>query len=128
MAERNSTGTVLLAFLVGGVVGAGLALLFAPSSGAETRRKIRETGEDVKRKTEEFLSESRERIGEFVDNGRERIGELVESGRDSLTNLSASLKNLVEEGRKAYRQRREELTAVQNPLPEAAPSDEAVTT
>ena len=113
----NSTGTVILAFLVGGVIGAGVALLFAPASGEETRRKIRETGEDVKRKTEEFVTESRERIGELVD-----------TGRDSLTSLSASLRNLVDEGKRAYRQRRSELTASENDLPEAAPSDEAAAT
>ena len=130
MAEGNgnSTGTVILAFLVGGVIGAGVALLFAPASGEETRRKIRETGEDVKRKTEEFVTESRERIGELVDDGRVRIGELVDTGRDSLTSLSASLRNLVDEGKRAYRQRRSELTASENDLPEAAPSDEAAAT
>ena len=38
--EGYSSGSVLLSFLLGGVVGAGLALLFAPQSGRETRQKI----------------------------------------------------------------------------------------
>jgi len=130
MAENNgnSTGTVILAFLVGGVIGAGLALLLAPASGEETRRKIRETGEDVKRKTDEFVADSRERIGELVDDGRARIGELVETGRESLNSLSTSLRNLVDEGKRAYRQRRSELSAAESNLQETTTSEDAAAT
>lgn len=127
MAEGNgnNAGTVVLAFLVGGVVGAGIALLFAPASGEETRRKIRETGEDVKRKTEAFVTESRDRIGEFVDDGRVRLGELVDTGRDSLSSLSSSLRNLVDEGKRAYQQRRSELATNDDADSDAAASDSA---
>ncbi|MBM3216003.1 YtxH domain-containing protein [Candidatus Poribacteria bacterium] len=131
MAESgNSTGTVILAFLVGGVIGAGVALLFAPASGEETRRRIKATSDDVKRKTEEFIDESRERIAELVEDGSDRIAELVEQGKSSVGSLTASLKSLVDEGKKAYRARRNELTAEGNGegLPEAAPSDEPVAT
>ena len=37
-----STGSVFLSFLLGGLVGAGFALLLAPQSGRETRQKIKE--------------------------------------------------------------------------------------
>ena len=41
------------AFVVGGLVGAGLALLFAPQSGRRTRQEIRYLGKVIKNKSEE---------------------------------------------------------------------------
>ena len=38
--NRKSTGNMIISFTVGGLLGAGLALLFAPRSGEKTRRKI----------------------------------------------------------------------------------------
>ena len=41
--ERGySAGSTLLAFFLGGLVGAGVALLIAPKSGPETRKIIKE--------------------------------------------------------------------------------------
>ena len=42
MADNNGagTGTVLLAFLVGAIAGAAVALLYAPASGRETREYL----------------------------------------------------------------------------------------
>ncbi len=48
--ERCSTGGILVAFLAGGLIGAGLALLYAPASGRETREKIGGMAEDLKKK------------------------------------------------------------------------------
>jgi len=48
MDNKNSaTGSFLAGVLVGGAVGALLALLFAPKSGRDLRRDIAETGEDL---------------------------------------------------------------------------------
>ena len=50
MPERDgySISSMFFAFLLGGLVGAGAALLLAPQSGAETRRKIKDITEEVK--------------------------------------------------------------------------------
>jgi len=45
-----STGCTILAFFIGGLVGAGVALLLAPQSGKETRQKIKELADDAKEK------------------------------------------------------------------------------
>jgi gas vesicle protein len=36
----NSSGSVLLAFMVGALAGAAVALLYAPAAGTDTRRKL----------------------------------------------------------------------------------------
>jgi len=45
---RNGALNFMLAFTVGGIVGAGIALLFAPQSGEKTRKRILDAVEDAK--------------------------------------------------------------------------------
>jgi len=40
MKENSGIETFLAGFFLGGVIGAGVALLFAPASGEETRKQI----------------------------------------------------------------------------------------
>lgn len=46
--DDNNSGTILMSFLIGGIVGAGLALLLAPYSGKKLRGKIVDMADDVK--------------------------------------------------------------------------------
>jgi len=64
--ERGCAPVILLAFLLGGVVGAGLALVLAPLSGAETRKRIRDVAEEVKEKAEGAIGEIRDRVKETL--------------------------------------------------------------
>jgi gas vesicle protein len=63
--ERGCAPAILLAFLLGGVVGVGLALLFAPLSGAEARSRVRGVAGEVKKKAEGALEEIRGLPSEF---------------------------------------------------------------
>jgi gas vesicle protein len=66
MDEHDTHGgrSFLSGFLIGALVGAGLALLFAPQSGVETRRIIR-------RKARKLADEARERYEDVKDRVRE---------------------------------------------------------
>lgn len=64
--ERGCAPVILLAFLLGGVVGAGLALLLAPLSGAETRKRITDVAKEVKEKAEGVMEEIRDRVKEAL--------------------------------------------------------------
>jgi gas vesicle protein len=46
--EDNNTGTVLISFLIGGIIGAGVALLLAPQTGRKTRKQILDAADDVR--------------------------------------------------------------------------------
>ncbi len=60
--ERGCAPVILLAFLLGGVVGAGLALLLAPLSGAETRKRIGDVAKGVKEKAEGAIEDIRDKV------------------------------------------------------------------
>ena len=73
--EGFSSGSILLSFLLGGMLGAGLALLLAPQSGEETRRRIRELAEDAKEKALDYVSHTREKVVSAVEKGKGVIEE-----------------------------------------------------
>jgi len=60
MADNNGTGTgtVLLAFLVGAIAGAAVALLYAPVSGRETREYLGDKARAGVRKETEIYEEA----------------------------------------------------------------------
>jgi gas vesicle protein len=76
-----SAGSVLLSFLLGGMVGAGLALLLAPQSGVETRKRIREFTDDVREKAAEYVGQTKEKVVSAVEKGKH----LVEEKKSALT-------------------------------------------
>lgn len=92
-------GSVFLSFLLGGVVGAGFALLLAPQSGRETRQKIRELAEDVKEKS----------YG-YADKAKDQIASTLEKGKDFLEEKKSILTTAVEAGKEAYEKEKNRLS------------------
>ena len=55
MTTQRSGGTVMLAFLVGALTGAAVALLFAPASGEETREYLGQKAREGRAKAREAV-------------------------------------------------------------------------
>src|SRR4029450_2007713 len=79
-----AAGTVILAFVLGAVTGAAVALLMTPMSGEDARRIL----------------------GERARDGRERAEEAARQGREFLNRQRDTLTSAVERGREAYNQAR----------------------
>jgi gas vesicle protein len=86
----NNSKSVAVAFLVGGAIGAGLALLFAPDSGTETRRKIKEGVEDAGDWAKDKYQDARYKVSEgtgkvrsFVSDRREDLQSAFEAGKEA---------------------------------------------
>lgn len=63
MKKDENTGLIaLFSFLAGGLIGAGLALIFAPQSGKKTRKQIREFAEDVKEQAAGYAERLKEKV------------------------------------------------------------------
>ena len=67
----NTAGGVLVAFTLGALVGAVVALLFAPAKGEDTREILGEKAREGAQKTREFLKHQRETLASAVERGRE---------------------------------------------------------
>jgi gas vesicle protein len=83
MSEERGGG-VLVAFVLGAIAGAAVALLVAPASGEETRRKL----------------------GERAREGRDKAGEAARQGREFLRNQREGLTSAFERGKEAFDQAR----------------------
>ena len=76
--DGGAAGTVFVAFVLGALTGAAVALLLAPTSGEETRRILaekakegREKANDAARQGKEFLNRQRDTLNTAIDRGRE---------------------------------------------------------
>ena len=77
--EQSGSSTVLVAFALGAVAGAAIALLYAPASGEETRRKLAEKAREGRERAEQLAREGRE----FMNRQRENLASAVERGREA---------------------------------------------
>lgn len=87
---ENRKGNTFFAFILGSAIGAGLALLFAPQTGEETRRRIREGFEDAGdwakdkyQDTKYKVSESSGKVKQFVSDKKEDLQAAYEAGKDA---------------------------------------------
>jgi gas vesicle protein len=110
--EESSVGTKLTYLLIGGGIGAILALLFAPKSGHELRGDIadatrkgiekgRETAALVGERAGEYYEVSREKAGELYHTAQEKAGELTEKAREKVDELKHKAGELTEKAKEA---------------------------
>ena len=100
MAEKNCSGDFIAGFLVGALVGAAAALIFAPMSGEETRGKIREKGVELGQRADVVSVEARRKAEELQIQAKERADALQER-----------VKVAVDEGKAAAIRTKEDLLA-----------------
>lgn len=96
--EGMSTATVLVSFLAGAALGAGLALLYAPKSGSETREQIADLADDAVDKIKEYAKEAQEKIKTAMDEGKDAVLEkrsilssAIEAGREAMQKEKSKL-------------------------------------
>jgi len=82
--ERCVSGGVLVAFLAGGLIGAGLALLYAPAAGSDTRKKICDAAEDMKKRSEKWTSEMKQKMEGLVEEERAILKAAYDAGREAM--------------------------------------------
>jgi gas vesicle protein len=63
-------GSILMSFLLGGIVGAGLALVFAPKSGSDTRQMIKDFAGDVKDKAQHYAADVKGKVSSGIDRSK----------------------------------------------------------
>jgi gas vesicle protein len=84
--EGAGAGSILLAFLLGAVSGAAVALLYAPATGRETR---------------DYLNEK-------AREGRDRANDAAQKSRDAFAQGRETITAAIERGREAYQQARKD--------------------
>ena len=101
---QNNGLTMVFAFFTGFMAGAVISLLYAPSSGKETRQKIRDTSIDAKNRTVELAHQAsdsaRQGVQTLVEQGKESVHGIVDSSKERLQEAGEQVKSAVDTGRK----------------------------
>ena len=99
MESENQYSGTFSTFLTGALVGAGIALLFAPQAGTEIRGLLR----DYAARAKDEFDDAIERGAAGWDSTMERGREAVEQGKESLREAGRQAKGLAEDAKQKVR-------------------------
>lgn len=96
MSDNNDFGNFFAGFIMGGLVGAAVALLMAPHSGEETRAIIKDRsielkdkavvyGQDAKAKAEKAMLDARARVELAVEDLQKRADDYTQVSKGRAT-------------------------------------------
>ncbi|MBI5664648.1 MAG: YtxH domain-containing protein [Nitrospirae bacterium] len=89
MSDYTTEKKVAGAFIIGGLVGAGISLLYAPQSGRRTRR-------DIVR----FARNTADEAKDAIEDATKSIHDLMDNVSDKLTHLASSRTDIAEGAKK----------------------------
>lgn len=102
MSDRDSNAMVGAVMLVaGGLIGAGIALLYAPQSGEKTRKGLVRYAKRARRRTREAVEaveDFTEQVTDMAEAVGERATEILEKGKDMAQGAKKGLLKAIEEG------------------------------
>lgn len=101
--------------LIGGGIGAILALLFAPKSGHELRGDIadatrkgidrsREAAQQLGDRAGEYYEATRGRAADLYSQAAERVGEVAQNARDAASRQGGTVAAAIDAGKRAYQE------------------------
>ena len=93
MNECNHYSVGAGAFLAGAVIGAGIALLLAPQSGAQTREMLRDYAERAKEDLRERGQEAKATLSSAMDRGKAAFESAKQQGKETLDTAKEAVRD-----------------------------------
>ena len=111
----DGISTRLTYLLIGGGIGAILALLFAPKSGHELRGDIadatrkgidrsRDAAQQLGDRAGEYYEATRNRAGELYSQAADKVGEVAQNAREAAQRQGGTVAAAIDAGKKAYQE------------------------
>ncbi len=104
--ERSGSG--LVPFVWGALLGAATALLLAPKSGAETQRELKDRARRLRERAEEKVEELQGSLQDVLSQGRRQVEEKLEVAKRGFAEGRSRAQEAVDAGRKAAQAARSE--------------------
>ncbi|MDY0211371.1 MAG: YtxH domain-containing protein [Desulfuromonadaceae bacterium] len=96
--QNCGIGTAILTFTLGAVIGGGVALLAAPRSGQETRKKM-----------QDMVDDTRKKLGDLTQDAEDRVKKAVRESMDMLEEKTELVKMAAKAGKEAIDAEKEKL-------------------
>lgn len=111
----DNISTRLTYLLIGGGIGAVIALLFAPKSGQELRGdladatrkgidKSREVGQQLGDKAGEYYEATRDRASDLYTQAAGKVGDVAQTARDTASRQTNTVAAAIDAGKRAYQE------------------------
>ena len=95
--------------LVGGLLGAGAALLLAPQTGKKTREELAGYAKKVGGRANEAANDLAETLSDFVDRAGNRAAEILQEGSELTQESKKALLAALEKGQEKLEEQRKKL-------------------
>ena len=101
MAQENDgmAKGLIIGFIAGSMVGAALALLYAPKAGKELRADIREKAGDVVEDAQEYVSRAKSKAVDIINEGKTKAATLVDDARRRADSLLGDAERIITDAR-----------------------------
>jgi gas vesicle protein len=105
---------IAVAFLLGGLIGAGVALLYAPQSGSETRRDITRTARKIRKRSGELVENAIDSVNDFIDDIKDVTSDVVDRSVDLSESAKKEIVRAFEQGEKMISKQKDKLVDALN--------------
>jgi gas vesicle protein len=109
MVEERDGSRSLFIFLAGGLIGAGLSMLYTPLSGEKTRQYLRIQTKKAKKRARHLTESIREDVDHLIEEIKETTDRVIEEGIELTKEKKAELLAAIEAGKKAMEEEKKRI-------------------
>jgi gas vesicle protein len=107
---EDDTTKIGAAILIGGMIGAAIALLYAPKSGRETRKEIVRAARRGKNRTVDLIEDTIDDVNGLVTDLKKKALAVVDQGVDLSDKTKKEIVTALDQGQKAIEKQRQKFT------------------
>lgn len=94
MSDKSSKG-FFLGLIAGGIIGATIALLYAPKSGKEMHETLKKNSQKILGEAEEFIDVAKNTVTDVINEAKRKSEELVSHAKKQAEDLIAESEELL---------------------------------
>ena len=98
------------AILIGGLIGAAIALLYAPKSGRETKKDIARAARRAKNSTVDLIEDTIDDVNDFVNDLRGKAADIADQGTDLSDKAKKEIMATLAQGQKAIEKQKQKVS------------------
>lgn len=117
MAQEESTAKgFMIGLLTGGLIGAAIALLYAPKSGRELRADIKTKAGEIADDAEQYLTAAKHKAVDIINEGKKKSDQLISDAREKAQTLLTDAERILTDAREKAGTAMEEGSRIKNAM------------